>query len=161
LETDPTVKNVHMHDVDLGATVLYIQLLYFGHLPSKDEQTDRLGDFDMEFSLLCKLYILALELKDIETRNVAVDAIFAKAQVDQGRVPGEAIWNLYNGTPGPCAARKLMVDIYKCKANSSWMEGQTLPPAFMEDLAMSFVAGAGVLFKGTMAKDGVAMYHEE
>lgn len=161
MDKDPCLRNVEILDVDPGAFALYIQLLYFGHLPSKDRPSDRNCEFDMRYSLLCKLYVLAMKLKDSKTKNLAVDIIFAKAQVDQGIPPGDAVWNLYNGTLDSCAARKLMVDIYKCKANSAWMEGQTFPPAFMNDLVMSFVAGVGVLFRGTMANDGVAMYHEE
>jgi hypothetical protein len=54
----------------------------------------------------------------------------------------------------------VLVDFYAAKATAVTMQGQEFPVEFMNDLAMSFVAGRSVVFRGLVVKGGVGVYHE-
>jgi hypothetical protein len=114
-----------------------------------------------EYCLLAKLYVLGVSMQDRVTKNAAIDAMFAKAQGGTDLLPScEHVWILYNGTSGPCAARRMLVDFYAAKATAVTMQGQEFPVEFMNDLAMSFVAGRSVAFRGLVIKGGGGVYHE-
>jgi hypothetical protein len=94
-------------------------------------------------------------MQDRDTKNAVIDAMFAKAQGGTDLLPSsEHVWILYNGTPGPCAARKMLVDFYAAKATQASMQGQSFPMEFMNDLAMKFLAGRSVAFRGLVVNGG-------
>jgi hypothetical protein len=135
---DPDQKTFNFPHIDPRAFALYFQLIYTGRLPSKP------NDAKDEYTLLCKLYILAREFTDIAAQNASLDAIIAKAS-ESGEIPAsEHIWVIYKGTDGPCGARKMMLDFYTYEATGEWMKAQGedargFPPNFLGELAMRLV----------------------
>jgi hypothetical protein len=161
IKEHPETKTIDLKRADPTPFILYTQLLYFNHIPCKHPVNDNAHCHE-EYCLLAKLYVLGVELQDRETKNAAIDAIFAKAQGGPDLLPSsEHVWILYNGTTGPCAARKMLVDFYAAKATQATMQGQSFPVEFMNDLAMSFVAGRSVAFRGLVVHGGVGIYHEK
>jgi hypothetical protein len=56
----------------------------------------------------------------------------------EGNLPSiEHVAIVYDRTPGPCGARRMLVDLYTQKASGQEMIGHTFPVAFMIELATS------------------------
>jgi hypothetical protein len=55
----------------------------------------------------------------------------------------------------------MLVDFYAAKATQASMQGQSFPVEFMNDLAMNFLSGRSVAFRGLVVEGGVGKYHEE
>jgi hypothetical protein len=156
----PETKTINLPSADPNAFHLYTQLLYFNSIPSLPLISDNAHNHE-EQCLLAKPYVLGVTMQDRVTKNAAIDAMFAKAQGGTDLLPSsEHVWILYTGTSGPCGARKMLVDFYAAKATTRSMQGQEFPMEFINDLAMSFVAGRSVAFRGLVVKGGVAVYHE-
>jgi hypothetical protein len=145
---------MHFPSVSQDAFALYLQLLYTNRLPSKS------NDAVKEYSLYVSLYNLAIELQDLVTKNVALDAILSVAKEGSDIPTSEHIWIIYGASSDLCAARRLMVDLYTFRATRQVMEGQSFPPEFLRDLVMSMVANREP--STGWAKGGLAEeYHEE
>lgn len=104
---------------DPDTFALYEQLVYTGRLPSK--QKSKLA----EYTVLAKLYTLGEMLQDTGAKNSALEAILTCSKEKQpdgssGYCPSSQIINIiYDGTPGPCLARSLMVDFYTFQGDKS------------------------------------------
>jgi hypothetical protein len=117
-------------------TDLYVQFLYTGHLPICSHTTD-------EYAALCKLYTLATKLRDTVTKNAALNTIYTVAK--EGDLPSrEHVAIVYGGTPGPCGARRMLVDLYTQEATGREMMGHDFPVAFMVELATSMAVHRAV-----------------
>lgn len=141
-------KVVNLPEDDPIAFGLYKQLLYTRRLPSKLEARE--GSIHegpgKEYVTLSRLYVLAEKIQDREAKRAAMDALLSRAREvqinEKNWWPGpEAIAIIYSGTVGPCAARRLMVDFYTCKATGSWLDQAKglFPAKFLYDLAISLL----------------------
>jgi hypothetical protein len=156
----PDTKTINLLSDDPNAFHLYTQVLYSYSIPSLSLISENAPNHE-EYCLLAKLYVLSVTMQDRVTKNAAIDAMFAKAQGGTDLLSSsEHVWILYKGTNGPCCARKMLVDFYAAKATTGRIQGQEFPMEFMNDLAMSFVAGRSVAFRGLVVKGGVGVYHE-
>jgi hypothetical protein len=138
IKNEATTATICFPSISQDAFALYLQLLYTNRLPSKSI------DAVKEYSLYVLLYNLASELQDLATKNVALDAILSVAKEGSDIPTGEHIRIIYGASSGLCAARRLMVDLYKFRATKQVMEGQSFPPEFLSDLAASMVANREV-----------------
>ncbi|KAF2704198.1 hypothetical protein K504DRAFT_442237 [Pleomassaria siparia CBS 279.74] len=138
-------KVVKLPEDDPIAFGLYEQLLYTGSLPSKPEATG--SGASQEYVILSKLYVLAVKVQDIHAKCAATNAMLSRIrEIQNGKraLPDATAINIiYAGTPGPCAARRLLVDMYTCKATggvfAEWLQGR-VPLEFLEDLTASLLS---------------------
>ncbi|KAH7095249.1 hypothetical protein FB567DRAFT_24152 [Paraphoma chrysanthemicola] len=135
-------KQLSLDCPDPGAFALYVQYLYTGQIPSKPTSVTASN----EYTTLCKLYILAYDFEDIPAQNAACDATYAKAMESNGDIQNslpqrEHIDIIYSGTSSPCAARRLLVDLYTAYAKDEWLSThtETLPQQFMGELALNLM----------------------
>ncbi|KAH7085599.1 hypothetical protein BKA63DRAFT_21246 [Paraphoma chrysanthemicola] len=135
-------KKVPFDYADPGAFALYIQYLYTGHIPSKSTSVTTSN----EHTTLCKLYILAYDFENIPAQNAACDAIYAKAMESVGDIQNslpqcEHIDIIYSSTSSPCAARRLLADLYTAYAKDEWLSAhkETLPQQFVKELALNLM----------------------
>ncbi|KAH7085519.1 hypothetical protein BKA63DRAFT_19398 [Paraphoma chrysanthemicola] len=158
LNNQTTAQPITVNCVDPRAFALYVLLLYFNRLPSKSKFGD--PDHD-EHALLCKLYVLAVNIQDTPSKNTALSAIFTKCQEDDKLPLSEHIWSLYNGTSAPSLARSMMVDLSTFKATKEFLHehGKDFPPEFLEELAISLLEHRAVP-QDVMDPERVVTYHE-
>ena len=131
-------KTVHLPEDDPTIFALYEQLLYSGRLPSESE-TGAVDDIVKEYATLCSFYVLSSKLQDVDAKRVAIDELLGMSRKMMSN--GQRMFPLlqhveiiYYGTHGPCAARRLMVDIYTHRASEDWLDKMS-PPDFIFDLA--------------------------
>jgi hypothetical protein len=138
----PTRNIFNFPKHDPRAFALYFQLIYTGRLPSKPSSTINSTE---EYTLLCNLYILARKFTDVHAQNAALDAIHAKATEIQPlsdtktTLPTrEHVTTIYNDIDGPCAGRRLMVDLYASQAMEEDFtdDMEDWPAVFMGGLAL-------------------------
>jgi len=134
-----------------------VQLLYTGHIPSEAAPSE-------EHSLLCKLYVFAHSIFDINVQNAALDAVHAMATAlfssPETQLPhSEHVKIIYKGTTGPCGARRLMVDLYTGRANEDlFNNANDFPAEFMSELAVSLLGVRKEVFVGVVRPK--KEYHE-
>jgi hypothetical protein len=131
---------------------LYISLVYTGVLPTRGSG---------EWLKLCRLYVLAEKLQDIQTKNTVIDAVHAcvtewcregaartfqslhaKFPADMGDLISIAsITELWEGTPANSPARRFILDLYASHGKSSWLigKGGTPPRDFLLDLTLALM----------------------
>jgi hypothetical protein len=135
-------RTVPLKEIDPEVFALYVQLLYTGHIPSK------LAVYSSreEHSLLSKLYVLTCKFQDIAGQNATLGAMYAKSQelfvkTVVALPRSEAVAIIYSGTTGPCAARRLIVDLYISMGGGVLMQQpkDELPLEFMGELALSLM----------------------
>jgi hypothetical protein len=136
-------KTVNLPEDDPTIFALYEQLLYSGCLPSESE-TSAVDDIVKEYATLCSLYVLSSKLQDVDSKRVAIDALLgmSRAMMSNGQRTCPLLQHveiIYYGTHGPCAARRLMVDIYTYRASEDWLEKE-FPPDFVFDLAKNVLS---------------------
>ncbi|KAF1950265.1 hypothetical protein CC80DRAFT_554493 [Byssothecium circinans] len=124
-------KIVELPDDSSTVFFTYLQLLYTGKMPIKaktgrhDEKVSR-----QEYDILVELYVLAEKFQDVETRNVAIDAMIAKSRIERS-VPGMYnVQRVFDDTPEGSPLRKFVIDL--CADIGSEQQLHTncgLPPA--------------------------------
>ena len=135
-------KTVNLPEEDPIIFALYEQLLYSGWIPS-DSDTSAFDDIVKEYATLCSLYVLSSKIQDVEAKHVVINALLGMSRTmmldGQRTCPLlQHVEIIYYGTHGPCAARRLMVDIYTYRASEDWLE-KTFPPDFVFDLAKNIL----------------------
>jgi hypothetical protein len=123
---------------------LYLQGLYAGHLDPKDDTPA-----DKAYVLRGGLFVLAERIRDVKTKNLVIEAIRTKSSVrDHPKAFLEMSTAIYNGTPGPCGARELLVDLM---VQNRWKQGREreyeefidmlegVPRRFLMDLVFGLV----------------------
>lgn len=86
---------------------LYLQALYAGHVELPDGHAT-----DTFYNMLGGVFVLAERIRDVKTKNLIVEEIKAKADIREhfaAYLQMAAV--IYNGTPGPCGIRRLLVDL--------------------------------------------------
>ncbi|OCL08415.1 hypothetical protein AOQ84DRAFT_40631 [Glonium stellatum] len=122
---------------------LYIQWLYTKRIPSGDfENTKSL--IEQEYAQLGVAYVLGEKLQDLAFKNAIIDALIEVTDILM--VSGkpcfprpDTVRYIYEGTPGPCGVRRLLVDFFMYHGDREWAISLRLnyPKAFLQDLAMS------------------------
>jgi hypothetical protein len=148
-------------------------LVYTRTLPiSSPDSADEIED--TEYTTLMHLYILAHKLQDTVSQNQIVDTVLAKVRKP---VPPEHLFRypeaatikmLYDGTTGPCAMRRLVVDLHaegislSRTHNGNWLkeDGDKLPKEFLLDLAVGMREGMDRRWEDWMAQCDARLYHE-
>ncbi|KAF2827182.1 hypothetical protein CC86DRAFT_466009 [Ophiobolus disseminans] len=98
--------------------------------------------------LLCRLYVLAEKLQDTAAKDATIDSMLihasTKAMVAQAHPISDAIRELYEGTPGSSAARRLVVDF------------AVFPKEFLYDFAIRMLKakGSGIARLSAKYRDG-------
>lgn len=140
---------------------LYFHLLWTGRIPTRATIA---FDLDLEeYTSLCKLYLLCHRLRDKKAKNDTLDAIQAKFEhgyLGPLCLPSSSDVNLvYAISPEASGARKLMIDLYSCKATGAWMKMAVVPfsPQFLSDLVVIMIDRSGVKQAPGMAGE----YHEK
>jgi hypothetical protein len=150
-------KVINLPDMDPQAFSLYVQLLYTGHIPSGSPTIKTVEEYDP----LCKLYVLVRKFDDVASQNAALAVIlskatepFASAEVTLPR--REHVGIIYSGAEGPCAGKRLMVDLYTSQATGEQLQDE-FPAEFMGELAVSLM---GVRKEGVGVVKRKEEYHE-
>jgi hypothetical protein len=124
---------------------VYVEFLYSGNLAVVPEDLDPIDATHLEQHMLCKLYVLAEKLQDMDTRNRAIQGLLYSAkQVRPGNssiCPGmESIKIIYDGTLPGSMARKLLIDYYTYRGTGSWViDHKGWPDDFLIDLATNLM----------------------
>ena len=128
---------------------LYAQWLYTRRIPSGNSTLNS-KTCQKEFRKLVDAYILGDQFQDTGFKNAVVDAfLYVYDMQDEEETQffpgGGCIKQLYEGTPGPCGFRRLLVDIFVQDGSYEFLEGCE-PPEFFQDLAVA-------LLKVSVSKD--------
>lgn len=87
------------------------------------------------FLPLSHLYVLAEKLLDVTAKNSVLDTMLLSSRTGNKMYPGlDSVRAIYEGTPGPCPARKLMVDFYAYRGCPQKMGEWIKIPDFADDL---------------------------
>ncbi|OCK86127.1 hypothetical protein K432DRAFT_387964 [Lepidopterella palustris CBS 459.81] len=154
--TESKDRVVRLPDDRGDSFALYVQWLYtrvvpFGK-PDPPEDASQSG----EYCLLARTYVLADKLQDIRFKNAILDAILERSTdpttLPKGRFPGPfPIRIIYDGTTGPCAGRRALVDLWLWNGTTQWVEKfdtVSFPADFLKDLVTA-------LYKTRKRPDGV------
>ena len=122
---------------------LYAQWLYTRRISSGDSTFN--GDTSgKEFRKLVDAYILGDQFQDTGFKNAVVDTFLyvvgMQDEVGSQFYPeGDIIKQLYEGTPGPCGFRRLLVDTFirDCSYKSLGAPNDCEHPEFLQDLAVA------------------------
>ena len=106
-------KVIELPDDSPTVFFTYLQLLYTSKLPIKAKNTrqdDKVSRH--EYDILVELYVLAEKFQDVETRNIAMDAMIAKSRSERS-VPGMYnVQRIFDDTPEGSPLRKFVTDLY-------------------------------------------------
>ncbi|KAI8939818.1 hypothetical protein NX059_003556 [Plenodomus lindquistii] len=141
----------------------YVNLLYANQLVTKGPE---------EWTKLCRLYVLCMELQDLQAVNLVLDgmhALFLEKVTPNLHVlsieevlPASATKTLYEQTAAGNQARKLIVDLYVESGRAEWLrEGQhVLPQDFIYDVALRFMQrGVSKMFGSAAILQPASWYH--
>ena len=124
---------------------LYAQWLYTRRIPSGDS-TFNGNTCEKEFRKLVDAYILGDQFQDTGFKNAVVDTFLCAVDMrdeagTQFYPSGGCIKQLYEGTPGPCGFRRLLVDTFVQSGSYEWLEAPNgcHPPEFLQDLAVALL----------------------
>ena len=124
---------------------LYARWLYTRRIPSSDS-TFNSNTCEKEFRKLVDAYILGDQFQDTGFRNAVVDTFLCAVDMrneagTQFYPSGGCIKQLYEGTPGPCGFRRLLVDTFVQSGSYEWLEAPNgcHPPEFLQDLAVALL----------------------
>jgi hypothetical protein len=107
--------------------------------------------------------VLAERIGDVQTKNLVTEEIKTKTDVrDQLAAYFKMASYIYDGTPGPCGVRELLVDLLAKRSSFQTTEGgaesfkaklEDLPPAFMMDLVSGLYMKRAIDFKYSWRMD--------
>jgi len=137
-------NTVQYPDCTPDVFAIYVQWIYSGAIVLLDTpalETDVLGSEQRK--LLLGLYILADKLRDAALRNRTIDAYITSLHKAE-RSPGvRAIKRVWDNTPESSQLRKLLLNYAlhtsgECLASELQTNRESLPPAYMTDVAIAF-----------------------
>lgn len=138
-------NSINLSEDDPEIFSLYLEQLYTGSLPILGDTVEVIPS-DFNYTTLAELYILAEKLMDVKTKNNVLDGILRASRMSDksgaSYFPSfTTVETIYNGTPGPCAGRRLMVDLYLFQATTCNCENDdfSLMPDFANDLIHAFL----------------------
>jgi hypothetical protein len=113
-------KAISLTDHHSDVFSLYLQLIYTNRIPTKTIIPEK--ENDSEFERLCNLYVLALNLKDLVSQNLVIDALHVKS----GEVATnplrkislssrEDIETVFLRTTGQCGGRRFWLTCMRAK----------------------------------------------
>ncbi|KAF2706562.1 hypothetical protein K504DRAFT_504685 [Pleomassaria siparia CBS 279.74] len=110
---DSDDKIIELPDDSPTVFFTYLQLLYTGKLPIKVKNLRQDNkDARHEYDILVELYVLAEKFEDVETRNIAIDAMIAKSRTERS-VPGMYnVQRIFDDTSDESPLRTFVVDLY-------------------------------------------------
>ncbi|KAF1355715.1 hypothetical protein EJ07DRAFT_158337 [Lizonia empirigonia] len=139
--SDPDIVTFDLDlEMKLRTFALYLTLLYSRKLTTKGPE---------EFRWLCRLFILAERLQDVESKNLVIDGMFSYLQEstpvfsstpvarNRGIFDTAPVNWLYKMVP-ESSARRLVVDYYAQSGRVEWMQAQkdNYPTDFFFDIAI-------------------------
>ncbi|KAF1843670.1 uncharacterized protein K460DRAFT_357369 [Cucurbitaria berberidis CBS 394.84] len=130
-KADP--RDIQLVDEDPELFKVYLHWLYFKNMPTVYAGSKG-KNYNHEYVLLCRCYIMGEKLMDVGFKNAMLDALVGAMENTPRLVPGlTAINIIYAGTLGGSPARRFLVDIWVKMADESWLDYLTaaLPHAFV------------------------------
>ncbi|KAF2175636.1 hypothetical protein K469DRAFT_610122, partial [Zopfia rhizophila CBS 207.26] len=123
---------------------LYMQLLLTGHIPTKRHVPENCAK---QQELLCRLYVLAEKVQDVNAKDKICDTILALFQKENRKTLGEiympgptAINIVYKNALEYSPGRLLLVDLYTLYAqNLGDITKNAVPKEFLFDLARTLM----------------------
>ena len=158
---------VNLPEDESAVFAIYIEFLYSGNLAVMPDGLDPIDAARLEQLRLCKVYVLAEKLQDMETRNRAIQGLlYSSKQVRPGNrtiCPGtDAVKIIYNGTLPGSMARKLLVDYYTYRGTGSWVINHGgWPEDFLIDLATNLMDKRAMPDDPTRYGDGAEYMDKE
>lgn len=158
---------VNLPEDESAVFAVYVEFLYCGNLAVVPEVLDLNDTAQSEQHMLCKLYVLAEKLQDMDTRNRAIQGLLYSAkQVRPGNstiCPSiDSIKIIYDGTLHGSMARKLLVDYYTYRGTGSWIiNHKDLPEDFLVDLATNLMDKRAIPDDPTRNGDGAEYMEKE
>lgn len=142
---------------------LYAQWLYTRRIPSGNSIFNS-KTCEKEFRKLVDAYILGDQFQDTDFKNAVVDAFLyvGDMQDEEGSQfypRGGCIKQLYEGTPGPCGFRRLLVDTFVQDGSYEFLEGCE-PPEFFRDLAVAVLKALESRNVNLAGPSKGCLYHE-
>jgi hypothetical protein len=153
---------VNLPEDDPDVFKIYLNLVYTGQLATQSAD---------EWIKLCRLYVLAEKLQDLQAKNETIKGMYAycgeKADpIFTGvahRFPAAATKELYEGTPERSQARKLIADLYGNCADERWLKGAIaeFPAEFYHDVLVRLLKKrSAVRFGWTVGTSSRSSYYE-
>jgi hypothetical protein len=147
---------ITLRDTNPAIFSLYANLIYTGKIPTEtaSSSTDVSPEFGFSEAIAryCELYVLSEMLQDSKAKKTCIAAILAecndakyKTHFNEEYFPlvplAKDVRTIYEGTPGPCRVRKLLVSLYNHRAYKRYIEENydEFPGEFLKDLLMSLV----------------------
>ena len=145
---------------------LYVQWLYTRRIPSGDS-TSNSKTSGKEFRKLVDAYILGDQFQDTGFKNAVVNTFLyaVNMQDEEGTqfYPScDCIKRLYEGTPGPCGFRRLLVDTFIRSGSYEWLEAPNScdPPEFLQDLEVALLKASESVNADPAGSLEGCLYHE-
>ncbi|KAF2704182.1 hypothetical protein K504DRAFT_494945 [Pleomassaria siparia CBS 279.74] len=122
---------------------LYTQLLYTNSIPI-ELNSGRPGKKVHVCPPLSQLYVLADKLMDNTAKDHVLETLLLELRKTKKTHPGVSVINIiYENTPGPCPARRIMADLWVDRVQGSiWItkhKSQTFHPDFILDIALGML----------------------
>lgn len=146
---------------------IYVQWLYYGTLPVRNDSPGL--DGNIEYEQLAKAYVLGEMLQDVNFKDAVLDAILIKSR---SRASDGGCWFpvgpvvpcIYDGTTESSAARRLLVDLYTDHGHGDWLikygSQDDLPKQFLLDLAIATLDKRPYPAESRSNGAGTCEYHE-
>lgn len=165
-DDDPTTFNCYLHFMYTGTLAItlsgptqsYVLAMSSTTGAERCALTEKLAD----------LYVLAEKLQDITTKNAVLEAMLLNSRKTSSKVYGGrwypglgAVSKVYKGTPASSPTRKLLVDIFTCQGDSSWLfMTQYWPTDFVREVAVQLLEKRARPVDHTMTCD-ISIYAEK
>lgn len=137
----PWCQTLRLTDVRPATFGIYINLLYMKRLTTKGPK---------EWHWLCRLYLLAEKLQDVETKNTVIDGMFLYirpsfpamlADKESTVLDATSTTWLYEQTPEKSPVRRFVVDFCVQSGRAEWLQVDKgkYPQEFIWDIAMGLM----------------------
>ncbi|KAK5135161.1 hypothetical protein LTR08_005547 [Meristemomyces frigidus] len=144
--------SIDLPDFSPDAFGTYVKWLYLRAIPSTATTNDGSEQHENEFRSLTEAYVLGDRLLDDEFKDMAIDALRAKARTPSGNniwpAATEMLKTVYAGTPEGSKARSLLVNIFQYHAAPD-VFGQydvsELPKEFLFELTRALMEKRGAV----------------
>lgn len=138
----PWCQTIKLSDVRPATFGIYINLLYMKRLTTRGPK---------EWHWLCRLYILAEKLQDVETKNTVIEGMFlyirpcfpaTLADKESTILDATSTTWLYESTPENSPVRRFVVDFCVQSGRAEWLRGEKgkYPPEFVWDVAIGLMS---------------------
>ncbi|KAI8939493.1 hypothetical protein NX059_003264 [Plenodomus lindquistii] len=147
---------VKLPEDDAPTFKLYLHFLYTGKIAITSEALDARIEARDHIRTIARLYILAEKLQDVITRNATVEEMLEACRTPNSDgetycMGTETVNIIYEGSPPGSPMRRLVVDIYTCRATKDWSQLFQLDNAWPRDFLPELVSS--LIAKRTVPKD--------